>query len=55
MGLRQHKWGLVHLANCKCRAKEQAADHILASYPQYHPPNGTTGLAALDDHTQDWL
>jgi len=30
---------------------EQAADHILASCPLYHPPNGATGLAVLDDDT----
>jgi len=50
-----HKWGLVPSTNCKCGAEEQTADHILASCPQYHPPNGTLDLAALDDDTVDWL
>jgi len=49
------KWGLVPLANCRCGAKKQTADHILASCPLYHPPNGTLGLAALDDDTVNWL
>jgi len=49
------KWGLVSSANCRCGAEEQTANHILASYPLYHPPNGTLGLAALDDDTVDWL
>jgi len=26
---------------------EQTADHILASCPLYHPPNGTLGLGGL--------
>jgi len=30
-------------------------DIILDSCPLYHPPNGTLGLAALDDDTVDWL
>jgi len=34
-----------------CGAEEQTADHIIASCPLYHPPNGTLGLAALDDDT----
>jgi len=25
------------------------------SCPLYHPPNGTLGLAALDNDTVDWL
>jgi len=51
-----HKWGLVPpSANCRCGAEEQTAAHILASCPQYHPPNGTVGLAALDNDTVDWL
>jgi len=50
-----HKWGLVLSANCRCRAEEQTANHILASYPLYHPPNGTFGLAALNDDTVDGL
>jgi len=33
------------------RSEEQMADHILANCPLYHPPNGTLGLAALDDDT----
>jgi len=48
-----HKWGLVPSANYRCGAEEQTADHILASCPLYHPPNGALGLAALDDDTVD--
>jgi len=44
----------VPSANCRCRAEEQTADNILTSCPLYHPPNGTHGLAALDDDTVDW-
>jgi len=44
-----------HAPNCRCGAEEQMADHILASCPLYHHPNGTVGLAALDDDTVDWL
>jgi len=29
--------------------------HPIASCHLYHPPNGTLGLAALDDDTVDWL
>jgi len=47
--------GLGAPANCRCRAEEQTADHILASCLLYHPLNGTLGLAALDDDTVDWL
>jgi len=50
-----HKWGLVPSAYCRCRAKEQTADHILAYCPLYHLPNGTLGLTALGDDTVDWL
>jgi len=50
-----HKWGLVPLMNCRCGAEKQTADHILASCPLHHPPNGTLGLAALDDDTVNWL
>jgi len=50
-----HKWDLVPSADCRCGEEEQTADHILASCPLYHPPNGTLGLAALDDNTVDWL
>jgi len=44
-----HKWGLVPLANCRCRTEKQMADHILASCPLYHTSNGTLGLAALNE------
>jgi len=50
-----HKWGLVPLANCRCGAEEQTAYYILASCPLYHLPNGTLGMAALDDDTVAWL
>jgi len=50
-----HKWYLMPSANCRCGAEEQTADYILASCPLYHPPNGTLGMAALDDDTVDWL
>jgi len=50
-----HKWSLVPSANSRCGTEEQTADHILASCLLYHPPNGTLGLAALDDDTLDWL
>jgi len=50
-----HKWGLVPSVNCSFGAEEQTADHMLASCPLYHPPNGTLGLAALDDDSVDWL
>jgi len=50
-----HKSGLVLSANYRCGAEEQTSDHILASCPVYHLPNGTFGLAALDDDTVDWL
>jgi len=50
-----HKWGFVPLANCRCGTEEQTADHILASCPLYHPPNGTLSLVALDDDTVNWL
>jgi len=50
-----HKWSLVPLANCRCRAEKQTTDHILASCPLYHLISGTLGLAALDDDTVDWL
>jgi len=33
----------------------EIADHILASCPLYHPPNGTLGLTALGGGTVDWL
>jgi len=46
-----HKWGLMPSANCKCGAEQQTADHILASYPLYHPLNGILDLAALDNDT----
>jgi len=49
------KWGLVPSANCRCGAKEQTTNHILASCPLYHPPNETLGLATLGDDTVDWL
>jgi len=49
------KWGLLPSANCRCGAEEQTADYILASCPLYHPPNGTLGLAAIDDDTMDWI
>jgi len=42
-------------ANYRCGVEKQTADHILASCPVYHPPNGTLGLAALDDDTVDRL
>jgi len=45
----------VPSANCRCGAEEQIADHMLASCLLYHPPNGTLGLAALDDDTVDLL
>jgi len=48
-----HNRDLVSLANCRCGPEEQTADHILASCPLYHHPNGTLGLAALDDYTVD--
>jgi len=41
--------------NCSFGAKEQTADHILASCPLYHPANGTLGLAALSDGNVDWI
>jgi len=50
-----HKWGNVASANCSCGAEEQTTDHILASCPLHHPPNGTLGLVAFDDDTVDWL
>jgi len=50
-----HKWGMVPSENCRCGAEEQTPNHILASCSLYHPPNGTLGLAALDDDTVDWL
>jgi len=50
-----HKWGLVPSANCRCGTEKQTADHILASWPLYHPPNGTLSLGSLDDDTVDWL
>jgi len=50
-----HKWGLVPSANGRSGAEEQTANHILASCPLYHPPNGTLGLGALDDVTVKWL
>jgi len=50
-----HKWEFLHSANCSCGTEEQMADHILASCPLYHSPNGTLGLAAVDDDTVDWL
>jgi len=49
------KWGLVLLANCSCRSAEQTTVHTLDSCPLYYPPNGTIGLAALNDDTVDWL
>jgi len=49
------KWGLMPSANCSCGAEEQTADHILASCPLYHPPNGTLGLVALGYDTVEWL
>jgi len=45
----------VPLANCNCGAEEQTANHIIASCPLYHPPNGTLDLVALDDDNVDWL
>jgi len=48
-----HKWGLMLSANCSCGAEKQMADHMLASCFLYHLPNGTLGLAALDDDTMD--
>jgi len=47
--------GLSALSELQMRAKEQTADHILASCPMYHPPNGTLSLAARDDDTVNWL
>jgi len=49
------KSGLVHSDNYRFGAEKQTADHILASCPLHHPPNGTLGLTALDDDTLDWL
>jgi len=50
-----HKWGLVPSANCSCGAEQQTADHILASCPLYHLPNGTLDLAGIVDGTANWL
>jgi len=53
---KMHKWDLVPSANCRGVAEEQTADNILASCPMlYHPPNGTLGLAALNNDNVDWL
>jgi len=48
-----HAWS--PLANCRCWAEKQTADHILASRLLYHPPNETLGLATFDDDTVDWI
>jgi len=51
-----HKWGLVRaLGELQMRSRGTTTDHILASCLVYHPPNGTLGLAALDDDTVDWF
>jgi len=46
--------GLGALGELRCGANGQSRT-VLASCPLYHPPNGTLGLAALDDDTVDWL
>jgi len=53
--LTMHQWGLVLSANCRYGADEQMTDHIPASCPQYHPPNGDPVLEALYDDTVNWL
>jgi len=32
--------GFGALGECSCGAEQQTVDHILASYPLYHPPKG---------------
>jgi len=47
--------GLDALGELEMRSRGATADHKLASCLMYHPPNGTLGLAAVDDDTVDWL
>jgi len=49
------KWDLVPRRTAAAEQRSKRADHILASFPLYHPQKGTLGLVALDDDTVDWL
>jgi len=47
--------GLGALGELQMRSRRANGRSHTSFLPPVHPPNGTLGLAALDDDTVDWL
>ena len=50
-----YKWGMASMAACKCRAKEQTAEHVITSCFIYHHPNIARALSDVDKNLVTWL
>ena len=50
-----HKRGMSSTAVCECGAKEQTADHVVASCSVYHHPNRARVLSDVDRSQMNWL
>ena len=53
--LKTHKWGMASTAACECGAKEQIAEHVVASCPIYYHPNGACAFSDVDKSLVTWL
>ena len=49
------KWGTAPTAAGESAAREQTPEHVIASCPIYHDPNGARVLSAVDKSLVSWL